>query len=259
MWMGVVPAYNEAESIAHVINTLLSANIDQIILVANGCTDNTCEAAACTAAPHLLQIISFPEPIGIDMPRAIGAAYAKQFQPSGIVFIDGDMKGELTDTVLKLVDGIRQGLDMALTNCYPYVTLRSDLAALVLRERSILNQRLGLSKILGLASPSHGPHAVSARFLECVPLKALAIPPLSLAIAALNNLRIDVAAAIAHDLLCSDARDSDHADLIAHTIIEDCRQALKYLDGEPLNKVLGLPPEPGGYRIQRRFDLLAAL
>ncbi len=256
MWIGIVPAYNEAESITQVINTLLLANIDLIILVANGCTDNTCELAARTAAPPALQIISFPEPIGIDMPRAIGVAVAKQFQPAGVIFVDGDMKGDLTETVLNLIDGIKQGLDMALTNCYPYVTRRSDLAVTVLQERSILNRKLGLYNKLGLASPSHGPHAVSRRFLECVPLKAFAIPPLSLAIAALNNLQIGVTAAIPHDLLGSDTRSSYHADLIAHTIIEDCRQAFRYIDGEPLAKVLNQTPEPDGYRIQRRFDLL---
>ena len=259
MWIGVVPAYNEAESITQVINTLLLANIDQIILVANGCTDNTCEAAAQTAAPPSLEIISFPEPLGLDIPRAIGAAYAKRFQPAGVIFIDGDMSGELTDTILSLIDGIRQGFDMSLTNCYPNFTMRSDLAALVLQERNILNQRLGLSDTLGFASPSHGPHAVSAHFLEQVPLKVLAIPPLSLAIAAVNNLKIGVTAAIPHDLLGSTARSNYHADLIAHTIIEDCRQAIRYLEGEPLDSLLRLAPEPGGYRILRRFDLLDGL
>lgn len=257
MWIAVVPACNEEKSIPLVINNLLGAEVDCIVIVANGCVDQTCTSASSFAKNiPFFHILNYKDPLGIDVPRAIGALFSLKLNPTGIVFVDGDMRGPIISTLKELISGVENGLDMALTNCYPFVSLRSDLATMVLNERELLNRKIGLFNKLGLASPSHGPHAVSNRFLQTVDLEALAIPPLSMAIAAKNQLSIGVSSAISHEKLGSESRDSLHATMIAETIIGDCRQALEYLEGTPLKEVLLNKKDLMGYRSLRRFDLL---
>lgn len=264
MWVAVIPAYNEANTINTVLENLTPCNFQKIILVANGCTDLTEEIAQRSPIKSQLKILSFPEPLGLDIPRAIGAAYAKKYYPQGIVFIDGDMDGEITPAIYKLLLGLKKGLDLALTNCYPLPDRLSDLAANVLKYREIVNKKLGLFPQIGHATPSHGPHAISARLLAQIPFNALAIPPLTLAYASQNHFQVGVAASISHKLLGSPLRSSEHAQNVADTIIGDCLQALAYLEGVPLEEILQSPPSSVSlppnfdpvYRKARRFDVL---
>ena len=290
MWIAVIPASNEADSIGKVLENLHPCNFYRIMLVANGCDDLTEEAALHSIKIHhsakisqsadinqpaginqsagisqptginQLEILSFPEPLGLDVPRAIGAAYARKHYPQaqGIVFIDGDLLGAITAPILDLLKGLDRGLDLALTNCYPHTGPHSDLAATVLQYRETVNKKLGLSTKIGLATPSHGPHALSARLLTKIPPQVLAIPPLTLAWAALHNFKIDVTAAIPHELLGSKFRSTEHASQIAATIIDDCQQALAYLEGTPLTELFTEAKDLTGYRKLRRFDLLEA-
>lgn len=251
MWIAIIPAYNEAKHIKTVLQNLISCNFQKIILVANGCNDRTEELALQIKKKVNLEILSFPEPLGLDIPRAIGAAYAKKYSPQGIIFIDGDMDGEITPVIYKLLQGLKKGLDLALTNCYPLPDRLSDLAATVLKYREIVNKKLGLFPQIGHATPSHGPHAISARLLAQIPLNTLAIPPLTLAYASQNNFRIGVAASISHKLLGSPLRSPEHAQNVADTIIGDCLQTLAYLEG------VSLPSNfDSVYRKARRFDVL---
>lgn len=256
MWTAVIPASNEEESIPWVMDTLNKAGIEHLILVVNGCMDRTCELAVRSSGKAKLHLLEFPESLGVDIPRAIGAAYAKKIDPTGILFVDGDMKGDISYALYDLVHCIENGLDMALTNCYPYIYQRSDLALDVLKEREILNRKLGLFNILGLASPSHGPHAISRALLAALSPETIAVPPLALAFAAVNNFSIGVGTALSHRLLGSHLRSMQHAALIADTIIGDCRQALLYFNGMALEQTFKARIEPDGYRSARRFDLL---
>ncbi|MGI6588076.1 MAG: glycosyltransferase [Peptococcia bacterium] len=256
MYIAVIPAHNEGENIEKVLQNLIPCNFQHILLVANGCNDFTEKKALRLMNKLNLELLSFPVPLGLDIPRAIGAAYAKKYRPAGIIFIDGDMTGEITPSLHELLQGLKQGLDLALTNCYPTPPLSSDLADIVFKYRKKVNEKLGLLQQIGLGTPSHGPHAISAHLLSQIPIKALAIPPLVLAFAAQNNFHIDIATTISHDLLGSPMRSTEHAENIAATIIGDCQQALSYLEGTPLENVLQSSGSPSVYRDARRFDLL---
>lgn len=259
MWIAVIPAYNEAETIEAVLQNLIPCNFHKIILVANGCNDGTEEIALRSPLKNQLEILPFPEPLGLDIPRAIGAAYAQRYQPQGLVFLDGDMNGQITGLLLKLLQKIKRGVDLALTNCYPTLKQTSDLALKVLEYRKKVNEKLGLFSQIGYASPSHGPHALSAHLLAQIPIKILAIPPLTLAFAAKNNFKIEIAATFSHELLGSQIRSAEHAENIADTIIGDCLEALRYLEGTPLEKILRNPHTSDThavYRKARRFDIL---
>lgn len=277
MWIAVIPACNEAASITTVLRHLQACHcLARLLVVANGCTDATEENARQAAAAQenagpkntgqekagQIEILSFPEPLGIDIPRAVGAAYAqKKYHPLGIVFVDGDLIGNLTVPVCNLINGLKQGLDLALTDCYPDEAPHSALAASVLKARETLNKQLKLDTKIGLATPSHGPHAISASLLAQLPPQVLAVPPLALAFAALHHYKIGVAATIAHDLLGSKIRSNDHAAKIAATIIADCKLALAYATGTTWPEVLAACTHSEGlmgYQKQRRFDLLNA-
>lgn len=254
MFSAVIPAQNEEKSILAVLTNLLRLPLDLIIPVLNGCTDNTLELIRSIPDPRL-HIIYFTQPLGIDVPRAIGALYALKLKTSGVLFVDGDMSGNIQENLRDLLNALQNEVDVALTNCYPYITHRAKLVNLVLKFRSRLNKELDLLQTLGLATPTHGPHALSARALSQFPPEALAIPPLSLVYAKKKNLNIKVVTSIPHENLRSSRKHRRHARLITETIIGDCLMALAFAKGQPLSRSLG-KHELLGYHPERRFDLL---
>lgn len=254
MLAAVIPAKNEEKSILAALTTILRLPVNYIILVLNGCTDRTFELARSIPDPRL-HLIYFTEPLGIDIPRAIGALYARHLGVKGTLFVDGDMSGDIYENLLHLIASIESGIDVALTNCYPYITHRQKLAHLVLKFRARLNRELDLFKTLGLATPTHGPHALSEHALKILPSEAIAIPPLTLFWAKKSNLNIRVATSIPHEALRSPRKHRCHARMIAETIIGDCLMGLALHQNTPLSRKLG-KHELLGYHSERRFDLL---
>jgi len=252
----VIPVKNEGENIKKTLDNCQDLPIKNIIVVLNGCTDNSLEIVQNHCLREFIQIIKFNEPLGIDVPRAIGAIYAYKNKATAVLFLDGDMQGNITPHLQELIAAVTlNNIDMALTNCYPYITIRPTIANTVLCYRERLNRCLGVFAKLGLANPSHGPHAVSRKLLEIVPWRAFAIPPLSLAIAVKTKLNVKVVTSVPHNLLLSSLRNDNHSIFIAETIIGDCLEALSYLKGEPPSR-----EENGiyylGYHPYRRFQLL---
>lgn len=257
MWIAVIPACNEEKTIEKAILSVSKAGIDKIILVANGCKDLTIQKAILSVPTEMVTVLEFGDPLGIDVPRAVGACRAASFNPGGVLFIDGDMVGKLDRVILDLKRGVADGLDLALTDCYPGQGGRQESASLlVLQEREALNRNLGLFAKIGAATPSHGPHAISRHFLSTVPILALSVPPLAMAIAVKHGLAIGVAASIPHARLESSERDDSHSLMIAETIIGDCRLATAYNGKEPLEEFLRQAVDRGGYHPHRRLDIL---
>lgn len=254
MYAAVIPALNEEKSILATLTTVMSLPVQYIIPVINGCSDQTFDLIQ--AIPdQRLHLLHFSEPLGIDIPRAIGALYARRLECQGVLFVDGDMSGPIAANLRQLLQALENGADLALTNCYPYITNRAKLAQLVLRFRGRLNRELHLFQTLGLATPTHGPHALSARALAALPPEACAIPPLTLYEARQARLKMIVATSIRHEDLHSPRKHRRHARLIAKTIIGDCVMALHKAQGKPATRILG-KHELLGYHPQRRFDLL---
>src|SRR5665648_436893 len=76
MFAVVIPAKNEEKSILATLTTILRLPVCYIILVLNGCTDQTFELAR-SIPDTRIHILYFSDPLGIDIPRAIGALYAR--------------------------------------------------------------------------------------------------------------------------------------------------------------------------------------
>jgi glycosyltransferase involved in cell wall biosynthesis len=257
MIAAVIPARNEAATIGKVLRAATNAGAGLLIPVVNGCTDSTPEEIK-KAGLASVKPVFFDSPLGVDVPRAVGAALALQFGAKVILFVDADMGGEIQEVLLKLVKAVTgKNIHLALTDCYPpeEPCKPSPLAGRVLKMRRRLNRIIGLEKEIGAASPSHGPHAVSRRFFEEVPLRELAVPPVALALAAKKGLSVALGAQIPHPLLGSPVRDSLHAHLVAETIIGDCLEAIQTYRGEPRDRTLSGVPFTG-YHNFRRFDLL---
>lgn len=236
---------------------LFAVPIDLAIPVLNGSSDGTGKILA-GIRDHRLYPLVFKEPLGIDLPRAIGAYQAYRLGAQTILFVDGDMAGHFVGNLRELVTAVgRTGVDLALTDCYPeyYNNIFTDLAGLLVQVRLQLNHELGLADTLGSASPSHGPHCVSRQLLETVPIGDLAVPPVMLAVAIRSGLTVKVATELPHHRLKSSIRDQLHCRKIAETVIGDCLEAIREFRRQPrLREQNGI--QFSGYHQERRFDLL---
>lgn len=256
MNMAVVPVQNEQGRICQVLSTLSHIDIQQAVVVLNGCSDNSLEEIKeCRLLP--IRVVYFTESLGVDVPRAVGASVALQLGADAVLFVDGDMTGAFTLPLEQLLHTVKTGaLDLALTDCYPSTNfpVPSPLAQEVLYYRLDLNTRLGLFSRIGTATPSHGPHATSRRLLETVGPRDLAIPPVFLAKARKLGFSIGIGTIIPHYQLGSPARNSDHSILVAETIIGDCLMARAEWEGKKPTRIDGKTAFPG-YHPWRRLDL----
>lgn len=257
MIAAVVPVKNEGNRLKKTVQTLLSTPSDLIIPVINGSSDNSCRIISQVRSERIHPLY-FKEPLGIDVPRAVGVKAALDRGATAVLFLDGDMNGDIAENLIDLITTVYDNrVDMALTNCYPgnYMPRLSNLASEVLNARVRLNREIGLEETLGAASPSHGPHAVSRRFLLSVSLREIAIPPVSLALAAKMGLSVGIVTDIPHNKLGSPGKDTAHSDLIAETIIGDCIEAQHVYKDTKRQRSAG-SVEYMGYHPQRRWDLL---
>ncbi|MDK2985849.1 MAG: hypothetical protein PWQ96_1491 [Clostridia bacterium] len=128
--VAVIPAKNEEKKLPYTLTTLKKLNLSKIIVIVNGCNDRTLEAALAQGPP--VEVIYFPEALGYDVPRAIGAAYALDLGALGVLFIDADMTGPLEGILEDILQGITENTDMALVNCYPHITFRDSFVSFTL-------------------------------------------------------------------------------------------------------------------------------
>ena len=237
MIVAVIPAKNEAENIRGTLNNLRNLPIDRIIPVLNGCTDDTKGVILNHPLNRKVLLLEYANPLGVDVPRVLGAKKAYEIGARAVLFLDGDMQGDLTIPLFKLIKAVvNEECDLALTNCYPYIGYRSAVAQKVLSYREQLNRTLNVFTKLGLATPSHGPHCVSKRLLETIDIDSLAIPPLAMAMAVEKRLNIRVATCLNDDQWASAQRGDKHNQLIADTIIGDCIQAMQYHLKQPMDR-----------------------
>lgn len=256
MICAVVPVQNEADNIQSVISTLLLLPVDIVLPVINGSTDRSAEILT-RYPPDRVRPLRFEQSLGIDVPRAVGAACARDMGAKTLLFVDGDMAGDIGKALLGLAEAIEAGkADMALSDCYPADEFapRSTQSLQLCRIRELFNQTIGLD-YLGTASPSHGPHAVSRRFLERVPLHELAVPPVTLALAARAGLKVAMGAQLPHCVLGSPDKGRGHARRIRKTIVGDYLEAFGVYRGKERSRSLnGILFD--GYHHARRFDIL---
>jgi len=261
MLTAIVPVKNEESRIGLLLQRLLSLEqVREILVILNGSNEETRleVEGVFRHADAKIKLISFKEALGIDVPRAVGARLAATGGLPYALFVDGDLIGEFTTELQKLiVDSISRKLDLALVDCYPYGQPQLALAGPIFCFRRLLNEELGFWPKLGIATPSHGPHLVSRRLLSAVPWEDFAVPPTLLVHALQHKLQVDIAGAIPHLQLGSSVKSHPHSQLIVDTIAGDCLEALCLSRHQPRQR-----EHEGkkylGYHSERRFDLLKA-
>ena len=117
LW-SVIPAYNEEKTITKVINDCLGAGSGVVIVVENGSCDNTLRLAKSHSSSRVYTY-HIPEPLGLDIPRCLGAYIAYKFGADAILFCDGDLSGNIRNHLSCLFASIAWGYDLSLSQCYP--------------------------------------------------------------------------------------------------------------------------------------------
>lgn len=179
----VVTAMNEEGTIGKVLGELNRLPLHEVIVVINGSTDGTYREARQAVGPNGL-ILHYPEPLGYDVGRAVGARAA---QSDILLFLDGDFAVP-AEQLVPFILAVGRGADVALNNLKPYGGMfahRDDVSMM----KEFLNRSLGRAE-LGMNSMTAVPHALSRKAVETIGYARLAVPPLAQAAAIRNGLKM---------------------------------------------------------------------
>ncbi|AJS61352.1 hypothetical protein UB51_01915 [Paenibacillus sp. IHBB 10380] len=177
----VVCASNEGESLNLVLDELERLPLTDIIVILNGCHDNSYKVARSHKGTT---IVHYDQRLGHDVGRSIGAGIVKT---DIVLFTDGDIviPAEELAPFLYAVDG---GVDVALNNITPYLPSFND-HDVVTRNKSFLNMILQRQE-LHADSLTAIPHALSSRCISGIGLSSLMVPPKAQALALAQGYRV---------------------------------------------------------------------
>jgi len=171
---------NEKRTLRRVISEAFRVHYrTEVIVVANGSTDGSAAIARRSGA----KVLSYDQPLGHDVPRAVGAREARG---DVLLFIDADMVIPAAK-LRKFVKAVRDGVDVAL-NDYSGPVKRTAVHGVVLAKHA-LNVLLGRVDLRG-ASMTAIPHALSRRAIEVIGINALSVPPLAHTMAIRDGLNV---------------------------------------------------------------------
>ncbi|PYI52101.1 glycosyltransferase family 2 protein [Paenibacillus flagellatus] len=178
----IIPVFNERKTIVPVLRNAARVHPQtEVIVVANGTTDGTCRIAERMGA----RVIRYPERLGHDVGRSIGARYARG---AVLLFTDGDIVVPASD-MRALADAVGRGVDVALNSYSGPTRQRENVHGVVLAKHA-LNAALSRPDLRG-ASLTTIPHAISRSALSAIGVESLAVPPMAQAIAVRKGLRVE--------------------------------------------------------------------
>lgn len=178
----IIPVMNERSTIKRVIREAASVHPrTEVIVVINGSTDGSAAIAQKAGARVLL----YPEALGHDVGRSIGALSAKG---EVLLFIDGDMiipASKLRPFIRSIMN---DGVDAAL-NDYSGPVGKLNVHSVVLAKHA-LNAVLQRTDLKGVSFTAV-PHAISRHCLNTIGAAALSVPPLAHAKAVKQGLKVE--------------------------------------------------------------------
>lgn len=208
----VIPAYNEEKTIRRVVKRLMRWNrVLEVIVVANGCTDNTISEARAAGA----RVVYTREKLGHDIGRAVGISRALG---DIILVLDADIFWSIEE-IQPFVQAVENGVDLAL-NQYPlrkHPRYHHPTAV----AKTALNVFLG-RKDLRAASLTTVPHALSRRAVGRLDIQDFGVPPVAQTKAVLRGLRVE---AVANVPVGGRNPVRKHAKQVRDLIIGDCLEA----------------------------------
>lgn len=178
----IVTASNEETTLPVVVAELQKLPLHEIIIVLNGCSDGS---FAAVRRDLKIMILSFPERLGHDVGRAVGAAAASG---DTLLFTDGDI-GVAAEDLAPFLLAVDRGSDLALNDISPYLPPFPQQDE-VSRCKSFLNLALGRPD-LKANSLTAVPHAISRRALSVLGPSALIVPPKAQALAIASGLSVN--------------------------------------------------------------------
>lgn len=183
----IVTAMNEEGAIGAVLKELNRLPLDETIVVVNGSQDRTFSVAR--AEKHAT-IIHYPQPLGHDVGRAIGASAA---QADILLFVDGDFP-IAAERLAAFIYAVECGSDVALNDISPFLQhfASQDEVTIV---KQFLNRSLGRPD-LHANSLTAVPHALSRKAVETIGAKQLIVPPKAQALAIMLGLSVTACASV---------------------------------------------------------------
>ncbi len=176
----IIPVINERRTIGKVIANAFRVHPNtEVIVIANGSTDGTNEIAKRMGA----RVIEYPEALGHDVGRSLGAKEAKG---SILLFLDGDIVIQ-TMALIPFIRAVENGIDIAL-NSYQGPTNKMNVHGVVLAKHA-LNIALSRPELRG-SSLTTIPHAMSRKALELIGSEHLVVPPKAQAMGVSKGLDI---------------------------------------------------------------------
>ena len=121
----VIPALNEEETVSEIVSLLASIQlVDEIIVVCDGCTDNTAQFAKTSGA----RVIELSQNIGKGGAMMVGVRAASN---DVILFLDADLLGLTEECVINLVTPVLRGNADMTVGIFEKGRMATDLAQTV--------------------------------------------------------------------------------------------------------------------------------
>ncbi|WP_311079686.1 glycosyltransferase [Paenibacillus polymyxa] len=215
----IIPAMNEQKTIGAVIREARRVHPHtEVIVVENGSHDRTAKVAAAAGA----RVLSFPEPLGHDVGRRVGAEAA-----SGqiLLFLDGDIVIPCV-RLRPFIHAICAGADVVLNDYHGPVN-RTPVHPVV-EAKHVLNI-LSNRADLGGASMTGIPHAISQTALKKIGLEPLEKPPLFQVMSIASGLRVVTVYGIAVGKINATRKKQNGKDPLAGVIVQDHLDAIAWL------------------------------
>ncbi|WP_245596227.1 glycosyltransferase family 2 protein [Paenibacillus taiwanensis] len=178
----IISAMNEQERIGAVLHELERLVPDELIIIVNGSTDMTLQLAR--EASSAATIVHYPDAIGHDVGRSIGAKLARA---DVMLFTDSDFQVPAEDLGAFLW-AVESGVDVALNDISPFMGTFDSRDA-ISHCKLWLNCTLGRED-LDVNSLTAVPHALSRRTVDTIGVDALSVPPRAHALAVLHGLNV---------------------------------------------------------------------
>lgn len=165
----VIAAMNEARTLAGTLREVTRLNPKEILVVVNGSTD----ATEAIARSFHCRVEVYPEPLGHDVGRTIGAQIATG---NHVLFLDADMV-IAAENLLPFVLSMEEGSGLVLNNIDPLLPPTSawDSVSVLKAWLNICLKRPDL----GTASMTAVPHGIQRALLKPDILENLSTPPLA--------------------------------------------------------------------------------
>lgn len=163
----VIPVSEEQQTISGVIRSVRDAGVDEIIVVANGADESTIRQAEDLGAI----VVSFPERLGHNVGRAIGAVYSTG---DICLFVDGDFVIPPED-LFPYIAAAENGTDIALNDLEAVMDWGSWIHP-VNAIKYFLNLALRRGDLMN-NSMTAIPFAMRRNVMEAIGFSSMVIPP----------------------------------------------------------------------------------